>query len=111
MKMKNINEACLKESPEGVVRATLAYNDEAMLCHFTLKKGAHIPLHSHRATQIGYIVKGNLRFLSDSPEKAFEAKTGDSYVFSAHVEHGAVAIEDSQYVEVFVPVREEYKDF
>ena len=60
-KMKNVDEGKPVENPPGVIRKTLSYNNEAMLCHFLLHKGAKIPLHNHRATQIGYIVKGKGR--------------------------------------------------
>ena len=111
MKMKTVAQGKAVENPPGVVRKTLAYNDEAMLCHFDLKKGSSIPLHDHRATQIGYIINGKVRFIAESSEDEFEAKTGDSYVFSRFVKHGTVVLEDTEYVEVFVPVRDEYKDF
>ena len=111
MKMKNISEAKPVENPPGIVRKTLSYNDEAMLCHFNLKKGSKIPLHDHRATQIGYIISGKVRFIAETTDKEFEANPGDSYVFSAFVKHGTDVLEDTEYVEVFVPVRDEYKDF
>ena len=102
MKMKNVTEAKPVENPPGIIRKTLAYNDEAMLCHFNLKKGGKIPLHDHRATQIGYIIKGKVKFLAENPEDETFAQAGDSYVFSAYVKHGTEVIEDSEYVEVFV---------
>lgn len=111
MKGRHLSQAKPVENPTGVVRKTLSYNDEAMLCHFLLKKGAQIPLHNHRATQIGYIVKGKAKFLAEKPEDQFEAATGNSYVFSAYVKHGTIALEQTEYVEVFVPARDEYKDF
>ena len=111
MKMKNVKDGKPVENPPGLIRKTLAYNDEAMLCHFNLKKGSQIPLHSHRATQIGFIIKGRVRFLAEDKEDQFEASVGDSYVFIAFVKHGTVVLEDTQYVEVFSPARDEYKDF
>lgn len=111
MKMKSLATGQPQENPEGVTRRTLSYNDEAMLCHFQLKKGAQIPLHNHRATQIGYIVSGKARFLAEDPESEFEGGPGDSYVFDAFVKHGTVALEDTEYIEVFAPPRDEYKDF
>ena len=107
----NVQKAKPVEKPEGVVRKTLAYNEEAMLCHFVLKKGATIPLHDHLATQIGYIVSGKARFLAEKAQDEFVGGPGDAYVFSGFVKHGTVALEDTVYVEVFVPVRDEYKDF
>ena len=111
MKMKNVSEAKGVENPPGVVRKTLSYNDEAMLCHFRLQKGSQIPLHNHRATQIGYLVSGKARFLAEKSEDEFEAQAGQSYVFSRFVKHGTIALEETEYVEVFVPVRDEYMDF
>ncbi len=111
MKMKSVATGQPQENPQGVTRKTLSYDDEAMLCHFILKKGAQIPLHNHRATQIGYVVSGKARFLAEKPKSEFEAGPGESYVFSAFVKHGTVALEDTEYVEVFVPPRDEYKDF
>lgn len=111
MKMKSLAEGAAKESPDGVVRRTLAYHDEAMLCHFELKKGATIPLHNHRATQIGFLLSGRARFLAEKPEDEFEVTAGDSYVLPPFVKHGTVALEDTVYIEVFSPSREEYEDF
>ena len=111
MKMRSVSTGKPRQGPEGVTRKTLSYNDEAMLCHFTLKKGAQIPLHNHRATQVGYVVSGKARFIAETPESEFQAEAGESYVFSRFVKHGTIALEDTEYVEVFVPPRDEYKDF
>ena len=111
MKMKNLHEAEGVENPPGIIRKTLAYNQEAMLCHFKLKKDAQIPMHSHRASQIGYVIRGKVRFLAEKPEDAFDVSAGDSYVFSEHVVHGADILEDAEFIEVFSPARDEYADF
>jgi len=111
MKMKHLDEGTPVEGIPGIFRRTLAYDDEAMLCHFKLSRGSSIPLHSHRAAQIGYVLKGHVRFLAEKPEDQFEVRPGDSYVFSADVMHGADVLEDSEFIEVFTPSRDEYKDF
>ena len=110
MKMKNTTNAKAIENPEGITRKTLAYNHEAMLCHFNMKKGAAIPMHSHRASQVGYIIKGKVRFLAEKPEDIFEVSAGDSYIFSEHVVHGAEILEDAELIEIFSPSRDEYAD-
>ena len=38
------------------------------------------------------------------------AETGDSYVFDPYKFHGCQVQADSEVLEVFYPVREEYKD-
>jgi quercetin dioxygenase-like cupin family protein len=92
---------------EGVFRKTLAYNDSVMLCHFLLEKDAKIPLHNHKEHQIGYVINGKVKFLTENGD--FIAKTGDSYVFDSHERHGAILLEKSEIIEVFHPLREDYK--
>lgn len=98
-----------RENPPGIVRTTMSYNEQSMLCHFRMSRGANIPLHSHEAVQHGYVIWGRVRFLQhDGP--AFEAVAGTSYVFGRNQEHGAEVLEDSELVECFTPVRPEYVD-
>ena len=110
MKTKNVKDAKPVEGPSGFVRRTLSYNDEEMLCYFHLKKGSELPLHSHLANQIGYILKGKMQFLADKPEDQFTGEAGDSYVFDGNFRHGVIALEDAEYIEVFTPVRDEFND-
>jgi len=111
MKQKSVETGKPIENPENVVRRTLAYNDEVMLCHFELAEGARIPLHNHPAVQTGYIVSGRIQFLGEQDSDAFEVGPGDAYVFESGKTHGGVAMEASVFVEVFAPSRDEYKDF
>ncbi len=110
-KTKNVDEGKPIENPPGVIRKTLSYNDEAMLCHFLLEKGAQIPLHNHPAIQIGYVIKGKAMFIAADKKNEFEVSAGDSYVFDTNVEHGTIALEQTEYIEVFSPSRDEFKDF
>ena len=111
MKMKSTQEMSGKENPPGIVRKTLAYNNEIMLCHFSFSKGAQIPLHEHRASQIGYVISGKVQFRGEKEKDSFVAEAGDSYVLDPHKVHGAEALEDAELIETFYPPREEYKDF
>ena len=92
---------------EGVYRKTLAYNDSVMLCHFLLEKDAKIPLHNHKEHQIGYVINGKIKFLTENGD--FIAITGDSYVFDSNEKHGAILLEKSEIIEVFHPLRNDYK--
>ena len=76
----------------GIYRKTLTYNKNMMLCHFILNKGSKIPLHSHKEHQIGYVLKGKLKFITENGE--FMAKEGDSYVFDSNEKHGAIILEE-----------------
>jgi quercetin dioxygenase-like cupin family protein len=101
--LKDVKEV---EAIKGIYRSTLAYNKDAMLCHFRMLKGAQIPLHNHPNVQIGFVVKGSLKFFKEKGD--FIAKTGDSYVFDANEKHGAEVLEDCFVVELFTPYRPEY---
>lgn len=92
---------------DGIYRKTLAYNNDVMLCLFILEKDAVVPLHEHKAHQIGYVLKGIIKFTTETRD--FIAKEGDSYVFDSYEKHGAEIIEYTEVIEVFNPTREDYK--
>jgi quercetin dioxygenase-like cupin family protein len=94
------------ESPAGIFRTTLAYNAQAMLCHFRMEKGARVPLHEHTAAQNGYVISGRVRFLTEG--SSFEAVAGTGYCFAPRERHGAEVIEPSEVIECFAPMRPEY---
>ena len=96
------------EGPEGIFRTTLEFTDEAMLCHFTMKKGAKVPLHNHHAFQMGYVVSGKVQFIQENGT-GFIAEPGCSYCFDSFEYHGAEVLEDSEVMECFSPARDEYK--
>ena len=93
---------------EGIYRKTLAYNDDVMLCRFLLEKDAVIPLHDHEAHQIGYVISGIVEFMTETRGN-FLAKAGDGYAFDSLEKHGAKIIEEAEVIEVFNPIREDYK--
>ena len=95
------------ESPAGIFRTVMAFNDELMLCHFAMKEGARIPLHSHPPAQNGYVVKGRIRFFTE--DASFIAEEGCGYVFDPDEKHGAEVLSDSEVVECFSPKRPEYE--
>lgn len=111
MKQKSISNAKAVQMFDGIVRRTLSYNQEAMLCHFEFKKGSKIPLHHHEPVQIGMCLSGKIRFFGEKPENEFIATAGDSYVLDSNQPHGGEALEDSIIVEIFTPSRPEYADF
>jgi quercetin dioxygenase-like cupin family protein len=95
------------EKPAGVFRTTMTYNEQSMLCHFLLKKGARIPFHSHEAAQHGYLVRGKMRMMWEDGRE-FMAVPGSGWCFDSNVAHGAEVLEESEAVECFAPARPEY---
>ena len=91
----------------GIHRKTLVYNNNMMLCYFSLEKNSYIPIHSHKEHQIGYVITGKLQFETEKGNIVVEA--GDSYVFESDEKHGATILEDSEVIDVFSPSRNDYK--
>ena len=110
MKAKSLDTANAVGMLPGITRRTLARNHELMLCHFTLEKGAQIPLHQHRPSQIGFVLSGKVRFKGNTDEDNFEVGPGESYVIDPEVVHGGEAVEDTVFIEVFSTSRPEYDD-
>jgi len=107
MKIVNYEDVSPVKMLPGIFRHTLVHNDDIMLVHFDLRKGASLPLHTHPHTQMGYIVKGQLDFRIYG--KIYRLKAGDSYHAPSNVEHGAEVIEDCIVIDVFNPARDDYK--
>jgi len=105
----NLKEVSAAEMKDGLlVRRTLAFNDEMMLCHFTLYKGLKLELHKHLAVQTGYVIKGKVRFIREDGT-TFIAITGTSYIFDSNEVHGIDEVyEPSEFIECFAPMRPEY---
>jgi quercetin dioxygenase-like cupin family protein len=92
----------------GMKRQVLAHNDQLMLVRHYFEKGWVGARHSHPHHQLVYVVRGGLRV--DVAGTIFEAFAGDSFVVDGGVEHQASALEDSEVLDVFTPLREDYRD-
>ncbi|MBI2765217.1 MAG: cupin domain-containing protein [Chloroflexi bacterium] len=92
----------------GVVRRTLNEGAHTTLCELHLAKGSSIPPHTHPHEQTGYLARGRFRFrLGD---RWMEMTAGDSWCVPGGVEHEVDVLEDTVAIDVFSPVREEYRD-
>jgi quercetin dioxygenase-like cupin family protein len=72
-----------------------------------LEKGSVVPLHSHPHEQITYIVKGSL--LMEIGGTAYLLHAGMYHVIASGVPHNATAPEYCEAIDVFNPVREDYR--
>jgi quercetin dioxygenase-like cupin family protein len=91
----------------GVVRRTLTDGDRMMLCEIRMTKDAVVPLHTHPHEQTGYLVSGRCRF--QIGDEVRELAAGDCWMVPGGAEHEATALEDSIFIDVFSPPREEYR--
>ena len=102
-------------SPEGYVsalagirRKTLLEGGRTQLVEFRLAAGAVIPTHEHPQEQTGYLLSGQMTMTVAG--QAHEVGAGDSWTIPGGVEHGVSVREDSVAIEVFSPVRRDYRN-
>lgn len=93
---------------EGVERKTLLFGENMLMTEFKLTGGYTLPVHSHPQEQTGYLVSGHIVLSIEGEEH--DMLPGDAWTVKADLKHGAKIIEDSVAIEVFSPVREDYKD-
>jgi len=77
-----------------------------MLARILLRKGAHVPRHSHFNEQITHVLSGALRFVLDGREVTVRA--GEMLCIPPHVPHEAFALEDTEDLDIFTPPREDW---
>jgi quercetin dioxygenase-like cupin family protein len=94
-------------TPEpGLRRQVMSFSPAMMLVRHTMVKGWVGARHSHPHEQMVYVVRGRIHF--EHPGGVFDAGPGDSFLVPGDVEHMASALEDSEVLDIFTPMREDY---
>lgn len=97
-----------REILPGIIRTTMSYGDDSMMCVFEMKKGAVIPLHEHPASQNGFIISGKVELDNGVEGEERIAVAGDGYYIPSLAPHGMRVLEDTRIVENFSPCRPEF---
>jgi quercetin dioxygenase-like cupin family protein len=99
------NESMTVPEP-GLSRQVMAYSPSLMLVRNHMAKGWVGARHSHPHEQMVYVVSGRIVF--EQPGQSFEACAGTNFIVAGGVEHQARALEDSEVLDIFTPMREDY---
>jgi quercetin dioxygenase-like cupin family protein len=91
----------------GSERRTLGWGERTLLSEVTFAADGIVPTHAHPHEQIGYVVRGAIEFTIG--DRVVVLRAGDGYVIPGGVPHSCRAFEDSVAIDIFSPVREEYK--
>ena len=82
---------------------------KAMLNYIVMEPGAIVPKHSHPHEQLGYVITGSIAM--DIAGEVTVLNPGDAYTLAGGVEHsGTAGAEGCVVIDVFAPVREDYRD-
>jgi quercetin dioxygenase-like cupin family protein len=104
--MQYIKDITPKELVEGIT-GYYAHGSSMTLGLVEIKAGSNLPLHQHVHEQITYILEGQLDMLIGG--EAYSLTAGMYHVIPSNVPHGAIAVTDCKVIDVFNPVREDYK--
>lgn len=75
--------------------------------HWQIKGGSVAPVHQHIHEQVAILISGRLELTIAGETRVMEA--GDVATIPSNVLHGAKALTDCYLIDVFQPVREDYR--
>ena len=87
------------------VDAQIFSGDGVMVMHVTLEKGAVAAPHSHHHEQISVLLTGEVDFTIENETVRYHS--GDVILIPSNKVHTVTAIEASEFIEVFTPIRED----
>jgi quercetin dioxygenase-like cupin family protein len=95
------------ELAPGVTMRPL-FGEGAMLNLLEFEPGAEVGAHSHPHEQLGHVLDGELSLSIDRVE--YRLGPGDAYQIPGDVEHSARSAGGCVVMDVFQPVREDYRE-
>ncbi|MTI39048.1 cupin domain-containing protein [Fulvivirga lutimaris] len=87
--------------------ARFVHTDELTVAYVDAKQGGVLPEHFHINQQVTNIIDGELEITVEG--KTTILKSGMVAVIPSNAKHSAVALTDCRIIDVFQPVREDYK--
>lgn len=97
-----------KKSPGAGVEMQTIHGDRMTLVFFHLQTGGAIPEHHHPHEQLGTVLSGTLELTIDGRRRTLSK--GDAYHVPSDVIHSGRCLEGpAEVIEVFSPVREDFK--
>ena len=81
---------------------------KAMLSRILLKQGCLVPEHQHENEQVSLVVSGALEFVVSGVTQVVRA--GEILVIPSGAPHSALALEDTENLDLFAPPRQDWID-
>lgn len=87
--------------------AAFVHAETMTLAYWTIEAGATLPEHSHIHDQVSSVLEGAFELTLEGETKRLDP--GTVAVIPSNAVHGGTAITDCRILDVFHPVREDYK--
>lgn len=88
-------------------RGRFVHTEKSTLVFWEIEAGAELPLHSHFHEQTTYVMEGRFELTVAGETQVYEP--GLVAVIPSHMEHSGRALTPCKILDVFCPVREEYR--
>lgn len=95
-----------EEKLNDKITRRLAIGQNEMVGRLRLAKGAVVPPHKHVSEQITMVMSGAIRFTIGGKDTTVRA--GEVLVIPPNFVHSAIALEDSDDIDCFSPLREDW---
>ncbi len=89
------------------VHSAMEHSEQITYGCVTLEEGVVVPVHSHPQEQWTYILEGQMEFTMNGEKQLL--LPGMGAFIASHILHGAVAVTACRVIDVFTPVREDYR--
>ena len=93
----------------GGIGRRIGTGKKVMLGRLTCPKGAIVPAHSHPNEQITFVLSGSLKFIIDK-KKEIIVRSGQTIVVPENAEHIVEALEETDEIDAFSPIRTDWLD-
>jgi quercetin dioxygenase-like cupin family protein len=103
----SLNQVVSKEIIPGFF-AKLVHTENISIVFWNVKAGSTFPEHSHPHEQIATIQKGRFQLTINGETKILEE--GVVAIIPSNAKHSGIALTDCKLMDVFYPVREDYKE-
>ena len=106
--MPFINLADIKEREMAPgFRAKMLHSENMTVVFWNVKAGSSLPHHSHPNEQITTVIRGTFQFTIDGETQIIEP--GFTVIIPPNAKHQGKSITDCQLIDVFYPMREDYR--
>jgi quercetin dioxygenase-like cupin family protein len=102
----NLSKMEEKEIVSGF-RGKFIHTKNFTIVHWSITAGASLPEHSHPHEQVTNLIEGEFQLTVDGTIQ--ELESGGVVVIPSDVKHSGKALTDCYVIDVFYPVREDYR--
>ena len=96
-----------QKEPLPGYKVRFVHTDHVTLAYWEIEAGAKLPEHAHPHEQVGTMLEGTYEFTIGGETK--QVNPGEVAVIPTNVPHSGKAVTDCRVLDVFHPVREDYR--